>query len=290
MRLRPGLGLCLLGWALFPFTVIADEWPIAVDVSFEVATITNAWAPEAQARVRAESKAAIAQQLNNAFRHWIFLEEENQAQFRLTLRLIDPEPQDEVVEAQLRLEVAAVNDGGQIVPGPAWSKAWLSANDIQYRRYPTEDAMVGALQQQLQKLFINDHGVSLGRWLHNSVPVGETAAWLDVPNKYFMVVSIPEDKFFELSESVFRIHAKPQFGLKETLEAWGIGEIIESSAESETAAFSGLAVQISKRLVAGNQLDLAPEVTSIQQLGPVFLHDQDPYSDFDADIDVRDRQ
>ncbi|MBC2710209.1 MAG: hypothetical protein HGJ94_04160 [Desulfosarcina sp.] len=282
--------LCVLavfaGWAQAGFT--AETVPIGVDVGFEVDVITHTWTNEMREKVFAESRQELALYLKSVYPHWDFRHDKQPRNRSMSLRIVDPDQDDNLIEAELQLDVRS---GGRL--DRQWTASWLLAVDIQYRRYPKAKKMASSLTHLFKKRFIDDRNVKFREWLHERVPVARDGVWLNVSAQYpgfWIVLSMSYEAFHELSSSVFEIAGKPVTGLSEKLEAHGIGQAMPYPPVPAVAKkYDGLVVQAVRRVVAGQFQPLASRVRALT-LGPVYLIKEVPPTDQDVYLFEEDTQ
>lgn len=259
---------------------------IKVDVNFKVSAITNAWNYSTRNQVIKDSREAIARELRTTYRYWDFRADDQEGAVTIELQIIDPYPSDNIIQANLELNVIANKKKRK-----SWDKEWLKPTDFQYRLFPTNDSMAEQLAGKFREYFIDNRTDSLGEWLLRSIPVGRTGAWMKDSDDYLIVLSMPKEKYGYLSMSVFRIMENPPSAAAEELEAFGQGGFAPYPVPNNSSPFNGLIVKVVKReSIQGEGKDLGPEVRNVKALGPIYLKEEKQFEPLDVFFSQEDVQ
>lgn len=281
------VGLVVLNMA----PVLAAKYrSITVDVGIDVEAIIGSWTAQDREQVLSQSREEIAKLLKDNFQHWDFKYDQSPSNFKLAFNVIDPVPGDASLEAYLQLIIQLLNKHGQVVKEQKWTKEWLSTIDIQYQRYPTAATMAQELVSELQRKFLDDRGTKVSQWVYENIPVSLHARWLEQADKHQIVLAMPENMYGGLRGSIFNIKGKPHTGLSETLEARGLEYYAPYPPDANAADYNGIATEVVKRVAAGQEKPLGPDLRNITKLGPIYLKKELPVVDVDIFFDEEDLQ
>jgi len=248
-------------------------WANAVAIKVEVViafdTISNAWGESTKQRVLAKTRKGIQQVLLEQYPYWDFKDDSEPQVASVRLTVIDPNPDDNVVEANLKFE-------GSIKGHVDFSfeKLWLDSIAIQYRRFPSADKMADNLVYSFKQLMMNDPKFSFRPWIYKTIPIGIHASWMgDNQEDYFLVLSVKESKFENLNASIFRVIAHPENSPGERLEVQGQERFVPYPVKENEQPFRGIYVIVKGREVLGDKRALEPAIKSVRRLGPIYLEE-----------------
>ncbi len=266
-----------------PSLFAANSVPIGVDVSIDMNMITHSWSQEEKESALNNSRLSLAAHLKEAFPYWEFTPGCDGKVISLHLKVTDPYPDDNMLEAALHVELFY---GEKL--DKEWIEKWLEPVDIQFRRYPSAETMASQLVGLFKNKFTENRNVNLKQWFQEKVPVAIKARWLERPEEsgFNIVLSMDYNAFKTLSSSIFRINGKYQemLSLSEKLEAQGLSVSLPFPPSSPDPDFYGIVVKAVKRRVADEEKDMESGIKKMT-LGPVYLiREITPEPDFDIVI------
>ena len=267
------LTFLVLAFFLGSEDVIAKTIPISVHVAIDVNALTSSWEADKVSEVLTDARKRLTKVLKDRHKHWDFRDDGKERPCSITFSVVDPDPDDGIHEAVLKLEVSPRKDD-EYQPV---IQSWLGVEVFEYRRFPKSDEMAAKLEENFIKKFLDNRTVGLRKWLQEHIALAESGKWLtpDEHNQNFkMVLSLPYETFKALEESFFLIWGKAEQGSKEKLKAQGLSQSAPYSPGVEGEQYHGLLVRADS-IVKGEE-DTTINAQALQFiLGPVFLYKEE---------------